>query len=122
MARVQHVGAAPLALLLPHEVGAGREEWPRALAVQLQDGAAHGQRHPHSEHAEVWRRERRREGAEGAENTRLALCDLPGGGLTLTDGLEGHVSEGGAVVVVEQTLEHVEHDVGEAGVHVGVDG
>lgn len=42
--------------------------------------------------------------------------------MTLTDGLEGHVGEGGAVVVVEQPLEHVERDVGEAGVHVGVDG
>lgn len=73
VARVQHVGAAPLALLLPHEVGAGREEWPRALAVQLQDDAAHAQRHPHGEHGEVWRRRRRRR--EGAENTRLALAD-----------------------------------------------
>lgn len=43
-------------------------------------------------------------------------------GTTLTDGLEGHVGEGGAVVVVEQPLQHVERDVGEAGVHVGVDG
>lgn len=55
VARVQHVGAAPLALLLPHEVRAGREEGPRALAVQLQDGAAHAQHHPRREHAEVWR-------------------------------------------------------------------
>lgn len=40
----------------------------------------------------------------------------------LTDGLERSVREGGAEVVVEETLQDVERDVGEAGVDVGVDG
>lgn len=40
----------------------------------------------------------------------------------LTDGLEGHVSERGVEVVVEEALEDVQRDVGQAGVNVGVDG
>ena len=36
--------------------------------------------------------------------------------------MEGHVSERGAEVVVEEALEDVERDVGQAGVNVGVDG
>lgn len=53
--RVQHVGLATLALLLPHEVRAGREEGAGALAVQLQDDAADAQHHPHRDHGKVWR-------------------------------------------------------------------
>lgn len=54
---VQHVGLATLALLLPHEVRAGREEGAGALAVQLQDDAADAQHHPHRDHGVVWRSE-----------------------------------------------------------------
>lgn len=42
--------------------------------------------------------------------------------VTLTDDLEGHVSEHCAEVVVEEAFEDVQRDVGEAGVNVGVDG
>ena len=41
--------------------------------------------------------------------------------MQLTDGLEGHVGEGCVEVVVEETLEDVERDVGQTGVDVGVD-
>lgn len=40
----------------------------------------------------------------------------------LTDGLEGHVCEHCAEVVVEEAFEDVHCDVGQAGVNVGVDG
>lgn len=53
VAGVQHVGLAALALLPPHEVRAGREEGPVALAVQLQHDARHAQHHPHRDHDEV---------------------------------------------------------------------
>lgn len=36
--------------------------------------------------------------------------------------MEGHVSEHRTEVVVEEALEDVQRDVGEAGVNVGVDG
>lgn len=60
VARVQDVRLAALALLLPHEIRAGREERPGALAVQLQDDAAHGEHHPHCDHDVVWLKENRR--------------------------------------------------------------
>ncbi len=50
VARVQDVGLAALAFLQPHEVRAGREERPGALAVQLQDDAADAEHHPHRDH------------------------------------------------------------------------
>lgn len=40
----------------------------------------------------------------------------------LTDGLEGHVSERRAEVVVEEAFEDVQRDVGEACVNVDADG
>lgn len=42
--------------------------------------------------------------------------------VTLTNDLEGHVSEHCAEIVVEEAFEDVQCDVGEAGVNVGVDG
>lgn len=36
--------------------------------------------------------------------------------------MEGHISEHCAEVVVEEAFEDVHCDVGEAGVHVGIDG
>lgn len=39
---------------------------------------------------------------------------------SLTDALEGHVSEHGTEVVVEEAFEDVEGDVRQAGVDVGV--
>lgn len=54
VARVQDVGLAALALLQPHEVRAGREERPGALAVELQDDAAHAEHHPHGDQDVVW--------------------------------------------------------------------
>lgn len=48
---------------------------------------------------------------------RLFAC-----GCELTNGLERHVGEHGAEVVVEKALEDVHGDVRQAGVDVGVDG
>lgn len=42
--------------------------------------------------------------------------------MKLTDGLEGHVSEHRAEVVVEEAFEDVQRDVRQAGVDVGVHG
>lgn len=114
VARVQHVGLPAFPLLLPHEVRAGREEGAQALAVQLQDDAAHAEHHPDADHGEVWRdgRSGAIRGARKGRPLRVAL----------TDALEGHVREGAAEVGVQEALEDVERDVGEAGVHVGVDG
>lgn len=50
MARVQDVGLATLAFLQPHDVRAGREERPGALAVQLHDDASGAEHHPHRDH------------------------------------------------------------------------
>lgn len=120
VARVQHVGLAALPLLLPHEVRAGREERAQALAVELQHDAADGQHHPDGDQDEVWGREtggaRRSEDEDGGRRRRRVR------GWELTDGLEGHVSEGGAEVGVQEAFEDVERDVGEAGVDVGVGG
>lgn len=49
VARVQHVGLAALALLLPHDIRTGREERARSLAVELQDDAADAEHHPHGD-------------------------------------------------------------------------
>lgn len=68
VARVQHVGLAALALLQPHEVRAGREERPRALAVQLQEHAAHAQRRPHRDQGVVCQR------AQPQSETRSGVC------------------------------------------------
>lgn len=57
VARVQHVGLAAFPLLLPHEVRAGWEEGAQALAVELQDDAAHAEHHPDGDHGKVWVRE-----------------------------------------------------------------
>lgn len=57
VARVQHVGLPAFPLLLPHEVRAGREERPQALAVDLQDDAADAKHHPDGDHDEVWVRD-----------------------------------------------------------------
>lgn len=54
VAWVQDVRPAALALLLPHDVRAGREERPRALAVELVDNAGNAEHHPHRDHGEVW--------------------------------------------------------------------
>ncbi len=53
VARVEDVGLAAFAFLLPHEVRAGREERSGALAVQLQDDAADAEHNPHSDHGVV---------------------------------------------------------------------
>lgn len=123
VARVQHVGLAAFPLLLPHEVRAGREERAQALAVELQDDAPDGQHHPDGDQDEVWvrgdGRSRRSEDEDGGRRGRVR------GGWgwgELTDGLEGHVGEGGAEVGVQEAFEDVERDVGEAGVDVGVGG
>lgn len=60
-----------------------------------------------------------RERPEGRAIRGRAAAAAP---TALTDGLEGHVGEGRAEVGVEEALEDVERDVGEAGVNVGVDG
>lgn len=117
VARVQHVGPAAFPLLLPHEVRAGWEERAQALAVELQDDAPDGQHHPHGDQDEVWVRETGRAGGQ-----RMSTAGVAGVGGGLTDGLEGHVGEGGAEVGVQEALEDVEGDVGEAGVDVGVGG
>lgn len=59
--RVQDVGLAALAFLLPHEVRAGREERAGALAVQLQHDPADAEHHPHGDHDVVWVRDRRQD-------------------------------------------------------------
>lgn len=60
VARVEDVGLATLPFLQPHEVRAGREERPRALAVQLQDDTADAKHHPHRDHGVVCVRGERR--------------------------------------------------------------
>lgn len=121
VARVQDVSFAPLAFLLPHDIRAGREERPGALAVELQDDAAHAEHHPHCDHDVIWSKENQRILVEGQYLDFANFAELLTLTRVLTNGLKRHVSEHCAEGVVEQAFEDIQSDVREACVNVGVD-